>query len=199
MNHLLLSLLLCTYWQSCVADEYCLQVQVSGATDCHTCVEVTVLGGRPNCAYCSKPYTNMAYCQNPFYPPAVDIPGFTPYACYNDSGSTVAPSLRYRPRCAERDCYIDQCLISGLVLWYVIVPSVVGSLLLLVGCGCWCWCRQRNKASRAAWLAKDEKDTAKANQKLDMRSSARKTERERKANDMRKKYGLDSDDEESVI
>ena len=100
----------------------------------------------------------MTYCQDPFYPPAVDIPGFTVYACYNDSGPAIAPTLRYRPRCAQNDCYIDQCLISGLVLWYVIVPTVVGVILIAFGLWLYCCCSRRSKESREAWRIKDEKD-----------------------------------------
>jgi hypothetical protein len=104
--------------------DYCASVEESGLTSCKDCVEITLLGGRPNCAYCANPYSGMSYCQKPFYPPALNTPGMTIFACYNDSGNPN-DIFRYKPRCAESDCYIDQCLISGKILWYYIVPGSI--------------------------------------------------------------------------
>lgn len=183
-------------------DPYCLSVEAQNLTDCHSCVEITVLGGRPNCAYCANPLPGFVHCMSPFYPPALQVPGLTVFACYNLttewSGSGAAPVNYYKPRCAQKDCYIDQCLLSGVVLWYIIVPSVVGGVLLFGGCALYCWCAKRQKRANAAWVAKEERAETKAAQKRAEKSRARNQERKSKTDELRRKYGLLEDDEEEL-
>ena len=177
--------------QITIAD-FCSEVQKSGDMTCHTCVEVTLLG-TPNCAYCANPYPKQAYCSTPFTPPAVDIPNLTPYACYNDTG--IPGPFRYLPRCAQNNCYVNQCLVSGVVLWYIIVPVVVGGVIVVGSIIIWCYCRRRAKRQAEQWKIQDEK-----NQKIEVverqvRSDGRKKERQTTTNKLRQKYGLlDSDD-----
>lgn len=158
------------------ADDYCSSVEDSGATDCYSCVEITFLGGRPNCAYCANPYTGMTHCQKPFYPPSINTPGFTVYACYNDSGSGL-DIFRYKPRCSESDCYIDQCLVSGKILWYYIVPGVIGfCIILILGCIYSIRCWKKNQANK--WIEQDAKQDAKLKQKANKRQKERETKRQ---------------------
>lgn len=190
-------LLLCTVYPILVSgQDYCDQVQRDGLTTCHECVEITILGGRPNCAYCSDPYPRMSYCQAPFYPPALAIPGLTVYACYNDSG--VNGPLRYRPRCSASDCYIDQCLVSGKILWYYIVPGVIGGVILCVCLPLWCWCRRRSNEASRRWIEDEKRKETKAKGKLDAKARERRQDRETKTAALRKKYGLDDPDDEAV-
>jgi len=167
-------------------QDYCDSVQTSGSTSCKDCVEITILGGRPNCAYCANPYSGMSYCQKPFYPSALNTPGMTIYACYNDSGITT-DIFRYKPRCAESDCYIDQCLISGKILWYYIVPSVIGFIVLvfiiwLIGCKWW-----RNKEA-SKYIEKENKIEMQNKKKLQDKANKRKNERTNVTNKIKEKY-----------
>ena len=166
-------------------QDYCDSVQNSGLTSCKDCVEITILGGRPNCAYCANPYAGMTYCQKPFYPPALNTPGMTIFACYNDSGNPN-DILRYKPRCAESDCYIDQCFISGKILWYYIVPSVIGFIILifiiwLIGCKWW-----KNRDSN--YIDRENKIIQQNKQKLKQKANDRKRKREIELQNIKKKY-----------
>lgn len=112
----------------------------------------------------------MSYCQKPFYPPSLNTPGMTIFASYNDSG-IATDIFRYKPRCAESDCYIDQCLISGKILWYYIVPSVIGFIILvfiiwLIGCKC---CNQNND-----YIDKENERERKRKQNLQQKANDRK-------------------------
>ena len=161
--------------------DYCNSVEESGMTDCHSCVEITILGGRPNCAYCANPYSGMTHCQNPFYPPSISTPGFTVYACYNDTGSSL-DILRYKPRCAESDCYIDQCLVSGKVLWYYIVPAVVGFVIIVILAVIYfCKCYKTN-------VKKIIEEDNKHEEQIKERANHRQKEREIKMQHFKKKY-----------
>lgn len=171
-------------------SDICGQIQQSGSTSCHDCVEITLLGGRPDCAYCSNPYQGMTYCQKPFYPPQLNTRGFTIYACYNDSGDSgiLNDISRYKPRCSESDCYIDQCLVSGKILWYYIVPGVIGFILLVlfilcVGIKCW----KKSKYSNE-WIDKEENDRK---EKLKQCADKRKTNRNKQIEQIKNKYSKD--------
>lgn len=179
------------------SQEYCNQVENQGLTDCHSCVEITILSGRPDCAYCSAPFSGMAWCAPPFYPPAAKIPGLTAYACYNDSG--VPGPFQYQPRCRQKHCYIDQCLVSGAVLWYIIVPIVLGTVLCGTGTAVLCWCRKTSKASIKKWLDNEGKKENKSAEKRKTKSDQRHAERDKKTAELRKKYMLDEYEEDGLI
>lgn len=162
----------------------CTTIQQSGSTSCHDCVEITLLGGRPNCAYCAHPYTGMTYCQEPFYPPSLNTPGFTMYACYNDSGNPNDIS-RYKSRCAESDCYIDQCLVSGKILWYYIVPSVIGFIVLVIIVALFGWkCWHKSKYTNE-YIEKEENVRK---EKLKQLADQRKKNRDKQIEQIKKKY-----------
>jgi len=181
-----------------VQDGYCDEIQASGSTSCHDCVEITFLGGRHDCSYCANPYTGFTSCQSSFYPTQADIPGFTVYACYNDSGVGVAAIARFKPRCASKDCYVDQCTISGVILWYIIVPSVVGGILLIGGAYLlWC-CHKRRQRAMKAWVEKEQRAEKKEAEKRSEKSRQRNNERKNKTDELRRKYGLLEDDEEDL-
>ena len=165
-------------------QDYCVSVEESGSTSCKDCVEITILGGRPNCAYCANPYSGMSYCQKPFYPPSLNTPGMTIFACYNDSG-IATDIFRYKPRCAESDCYIDQCLVSGKILWYYIVPSVIGFIILvfiiwLIGCK---WCKKNND-----YIDKEIQRENQHKEKLKQKATDRKRKREIELQNIKNKY-----------
>lgn len=170
------------------ADE-CSDTEAAGLTDCHSCVEITILGGRKDCAYCANPRPGFVHCQKPFYPPQADFSGATYFACYNDSG--FGPALtRYQARCSNNDCFLDQCTVSNTVLWYIIVPCVVGGVLLIGG-GYLLWCcHKRRQRATKAWIEKEERAEKKSAEKRSAKSRARHNERKNKTDELRRKYGL---------
>ena len=174
-------------------QDYCQSVQEAGMTGCRDCVEITLLGGRPNCAYCANPYTGMTHCQKPFYPPSLNTPGFTVYACYNDSGPGTLDLLRYKPRCSESDCYIDQCLVSGKVLWYYIVPSVIGFVIIVIlGVIYYCKCFKTD-------VSKIIEEDNKREKQIKDRATKRQKEREIKMKTFKKKYSKDDWCQEEIV
>lgn len=178
-------------------QDYCASVEQSGSTSCKDCVEITILGGRPNCAFCANPYSGMSYCQKPFYPPALNTPGMTIFACYNDSGNPN-DIFRYKPRCAESDCYIDQCLISGKILWYYIVPGVIGFVVLIVifwiiGCKWW-----KNKQS-SKYIDRENKEEKKRQEELKEKANKRKRERDIKLEVIKNKYSKYDFTKEEIV
>jgi hypothetical protein len=193
-------LLLLTFIQivhSDSSDTYCESVQNSGSISCHDCVEITLLGGRPNCAYCANPYVGMNYCQKPFYPPSLNIPGLTIYACYNDSGNP-SDYFRYKPRCDESDCYIDQCIVSGKILWYYIVPGVIGFVILIIiiwiiGCKWW-KIKQSSK-----YIERENNIEIISKQQLQDISNKRKSERDKVRNIIKQKYLKNDFIEEDIV
>lgn len=178
----------------------CADISAAGITTCHGCADITILNGDPGCAYCEFPYKGQSHCQAKFYPPSADIPGLTVYACYNDTGNPV-PTLRYVPRCARDDCYVGQCLISGLILWQIIVPCVIGGVLIFIGCPLWCWCRKRNRDSMNKWKDNQDKQIKKDEQIRKDKAVARNVNRTKLREQLRNKYKLDedSDVEESGV
>jgi hypothetical protein len=179
-------------------QDYCVSVEESGSTSCKDCVEITILGGRPNCAYCANPYSGMSYCQKPFYPPSLNTPGMTIFACYNDSG-IATDIFRYKPRCAASDCYIDQCLVSGKILWYYIVPSVIGFIILLfiiwlIGCKRCKWCNKNNE-----YIDRENERDRKSKQNLQQKANDRKRKREIELQSIKKKYTKDDFCVEEIV
>lgn len=166
-------------------QDYCQSVQEAGMTGCKDCVEITILGGRPDCAYCANPYAGMTHCQKPFYPPKINTPGFTIYACYNDSGPSSSGALdllRYKPRCEESDCYIDQCLVSGKILWYYIVPSVIGFVIIVILV--WIYFCKCYKTDKNKYIEEDNK----REKQIKDKANKRQKEREIKMQTFKKKY-----------
>mmetsp|Transcript_15758 Transcript_15758/g.40770 ORF Transcript_15758/g.40770 Transcript_15758/m.40770 type:complete len:206 (-) Transcript_15758:171-788(-) len=94
-------------------------------------------------------------------------------------------------------CKQQTCLVSAKTLW-IIVGSVVGAVILVVGCSCYCWCRKRNKRILDKKMFGETRSMAKQRKKRERRQEARKNDRDERTAAIREKYGLavNEDDDE---
>lgn len=115
------------------------------------------------------------------------------FACYWCSPSkqcrkypinSVVPS-----GCSKHQWFYKQCTVAGY--WLIIVVPCVGIVLLIsLGCCIWCCCCRTSKAKKEERYRLED---AKRNKEKDRRKASqaqRKAERQERADEIRKKYGL---------
>nr|ABA43351.1 PTTG1IP [Trichoplax sp. BZE8]ABA43352.1 PTTG1IP [Trichoplax sp. BZ264] len=106
---------------------------------------------------------------------------------------TIKDFIPPESQCVKNDSFIGQCLFSTLVL-LIAVPSAAGVLLISLGCLIYCCCCRNNKR-------KVQRDQARFQAELDRRKDAsdrKKAERQAKRDDIRRKYGLFKDGDDSM-
>lgn len=110
--------------------------------------------------------------------------------CLNYDTSKIIPR-----GCPHNKWYLGQCFLSGFVL--IIAVPVIG-IFIIVTCLCCCYCKCcRNKQS---WKKIEDRIAERARDRQ-ARNAERKAERQKRADQVRMKYGLlkndnDDDDEE---
>lgn len=105
------------------------------------------------------------------------------------------------PRCSSMDeCKMRTCIVDSKLL-YIIVGSVGGGVLLILGIWIWCCCRKRKKRNLKTWQAKESKKEAKKRAAREERQEARRNERSDRTNAIRDKYNLrkNNDDDDVLI
>jgi len=105
--------------------------------------------------------------------------------CYNYPGWTkVLPR-----KCPHKDWYYGQCKLSGYVL-IILVPSLVVAFLIFLCCCIYCCCCRRYTKWRQKRHDKEEVKLKRKRDEMTALHSQRKSEREAKRDEIRKKYGI---------
>jgi hypothetical protein len=151
---------------------------------CHACVAANLLTGVGDCAYCEHPFPGEAVCARAFHSVQVD------YTCYRATSDITLGAV---PRCAQSDCYYQQCVVNSTVLWYYIAPAVIFTVLAAVVIGWWLWRRSKNRAARDDWVEKERRDAQHAEEQRDVRKREREKKHRALVGEMRAKYLDDSD------
>ncbi|EDO28313.1 predicted protein, partial [Nematostella vectensis] len=115
-------------------------------------------------------------------------------ACYYCKSTGVCSHYPGWTKLVPRDCphkqwFYGQCKISGYIL-IILVPSLVALFLLFFGCCIYCCCCRRCSKWRKKRHDKEELKMKRKRDEMTALHSQRKTERQAKADDIRKKYGL---------
>ena len=106
---------------------------------------------------------------------------------------TIKDFIPPESQCLKNDSFIGQCFFTTLVL-LIAVPSAAGVLLIALGCTIYCCCCRNNKR-------RIQRDQTRFQAELDRRKDAsdrRKAERQAKRDDIRRKYGLFKDGDDSM-
>eukprot|EP00047_Mylnosiga_fluctuans_P005589 m.241392 g.241392 ORF g.241392 m.241392 type:complete len:188 (+) comp13838_c0_seq1:208-771(+) len=167
-----------------LSQDYCAMRNNVTGIGCQECVDINVLTGISDCAYCFDPYAGEAACAKAYHSPALE------YVCYRETPDGLFPATA---RCAKTDCYYQQCIFNSVVLWYYIVPSVVGGIAVIVGVSLWCYCRARQRESTRKWVDNENKMEQETHMQLELKAHRRKQTRKARAAEIRRKYDLDFD------
>ncbi|XP_031563255.1 pituitary tumor-transforming gene 1 protein-interacting protein-like [Actinia tenebrosa] len=91
--------------------------------------------------------------------------------------------------CPHKDWYYGQCRISGFVL-IILVPSLAAFALIFLCCCVYCCCCRRCKKWKQKRHDKEDIKLKRKRDEMQLLHSQRRNERQAKADNIRKKYGL---------
>lgn len=91
--------------------------------------------------------------------------------------------------CPSKKWYYGQCRLAGSVL-IILIPSLVGVFLLFLGCCIYCCCCRRCQKYKKKRLDKEDIKLKQKREEVQALHSQKRSEREVKRNEIRKKYGL---------
>lgn len=100
----------------------------------------------------------------------------------------------------EADCsgsyYLyPSCKISGLAVMIIVIITCL-LFVVLIGCCIYCCCCRSGKSTRLRWAREDSRDRQARSERRD-RQDSRRAERKERHDDIRKKYGLYKDDQQT--
>lgn len=91
--------------------------------------------------------------------------------------------------CPKKEWFYGQCRIAGNVL-IILVPSVVGTFLIFLGCCIYCCCCRRCNKWKKKRHDKEDAKMKRKREEMQALHAQRKGERDVKRDEIRKKYGL---------
>lgn len=113
------------------------------------------------------------------------------YWCASNGKCTNYPGwTKIVPRdCPSKKWYYGQCRLSGNVL-IILVPSLVGVVLVFLGCCIYCCCCRRCNKWKKKRLDKEDAKLKRKREEMQAIHAQKRSEREVKRDEIRKKYGL---------
>ncbi|XP_029192950.2 pituitary tumor-transforming gene 1 protein-interacting protein-like [Acropora millepora] len=115
-------------------------------------------------------------------------------ACYWCSSTKKCTNYPGWTKIVPRDCpskkwYYGQCWITGSVL-IILVPSLVGVFLVVVGCCVYCCCCRQCQKCKKKRMDKEDAKLKRKRAEMQAINAQKRSEREVKRDQIRQKYGL---------